>query len=900
MHMPNKVLRLVTIAVVMASALAHGRPVPARATVDWRNCAARPVQLPAPRLANPVDVAKVTAAVADWRASPKTDAPGISAAVRWDDGREILTDAGWADRSNGRRILASTPFPLASISKSFTTAVALLLDACGILPLTTTAKSLVPYASVDPTATIKDLVRHRSGIGDWLNDTGWHWSWLMRHPNRKITPATAVRDVEFGPRGTFDYSNSGFTLVTLAAEAATGRPWRELLQTLLLDPLQLRDTGIPPMVGAARSHWYAHGRVRSRGVAGWGPTPSLARVTRGAGDMMSSPRDLARFAELFWGNRLIEGERSLDVNGPALGGGGFFIYTYGSMVQRGFVGNLRSYGHTGGFPGTTTTLQRIPALGVTIAVTIDGSGTADYLANDLAAKILTQLDDPALNPDGSARRTAADRGDPYPPDPPVALPGDVCGDPTPDPALGGDLLTSRWVPIGAAAGWTGAVTALAELPDGRIIAAGDELKRAAGTRVRGLAVWDPRSGTWSPFAAISNVDGAPATIRALTVDTGRDILYVGGTFRSVRGVGAAVEANGVAQLNLATSRWSAVGGGLQPAKRANGSAHVYSLSLEPSSGALAIGGSFARPSSGRSTNVAVWNPRRTTGGFWSRLGEGVDAPAVAVSIAEDGTVVTAGRFSDGLVSRWSPTSKSWSIIGDETVFSDVPTTLALDGDGTLIAGRGVGWYGEALQAFDASALGNWRRLGGGLSYQRSTPWVATTAVLPNGKVAIGGYFAMASGALSPNLTVWNPSTGAYEQLGGGLPIEPDALAGSAHATLIASTRIRSTLPGGTGGRCISAWGLGAPGAPTITSVHAMRGRASVSWSVDTTQPAARGFIAVARARGERTRTCTAGPSARSCTFEGLVSGVRYTVRLRAWSAPAGPSPDSTSITVRAR
>ena len=251
MHMPNKVLRLVTIAVVMASALAHVRPVPARATVDWRNCAARPVQLPAPRLANPVDVAKVTAAVADWRASPKTDAPGISAAVRWDDGREILTDAGWADRSNGRRILASTPFPLASISKSFTTAVALLLDACGILPLTTTAKSLVPYASVDPTATIKDLVRHRSGIGDWLNDTGWHWSWLMRHPNRKITPATAVRDVEFGPRGTFDYSNSGFTLVTLAAEAATGRPWRELLQTLLLDPLQLRDTGIPPKIGRA-------------------------------------------------------------------------------------------------------------------------------------------------------------------------------------------------------------------------------------------------------------------------------------------------------------------------------------------------------------------------------------------------------------------------------------------------------------------------------------------------------------------------------------------------------------------------------------------------------------------------------------------------------------------------
>ena len=252
--MSTKILHLLTVAAVLVSALAYSHSLPAGATVDWRSCAARPVQLPAPRPANPADAAKVTTAVADWRASPNKDAPGISAAVRWDDGREILTDAGWADRSSGRRILASTPFSLASISKSFTTAVALLLDACGILPLTTTAKSLVPYASVDPTATIKDLVRHRSGIGDWLNDTGWHWDWLMRHPNRKVTPATAVRNVEFGPRGTFNYSNSGFTLVTLAAEAATGRPWRELLQTLLLDPLQLRDTGIPPMTGAARSH----------------------------------------------------------------------------------------------------------------------------------------------------------------------------------------------------------------------------------------------------------------------------------------------------------------------------------------------------------------------------------------------------------------------------------------------------------------------------------------------------------------------------------------------------------------------------------------------------------------------------------------------------------------------
>ena len=777
------------------------------------------------------------------------------------------------------------PFAIASTSKAFTAAVALLLDHCGILPLSTRASTLVPEAEVKPEVTMAQLLLHRSGMSDWLTDKDSRMGWLSRSQNAKVTPLTAVQGL-LPPTavGSFSYSNSGFTLVTIAAERATGVDWKTLVQSLLLDPMNLTETGWGPKVGAARPHIGG----KPYGFAGWGPSKAVGTALRGAGDMLSTPRDLARFGELFWGNRLTEGEATLAMNGRAYQTWSSWLYNYGTQVDRTWLGGLRGYGHNGGFSGVTSSLKRIPALGITIAAVANGSPTTNSFADDLVQELFKLIDQPAVDGSGVPRLTAADSGDPEPPDAPVVLPADYCGDPA--PSSSSDALADRWIAIGSPTGWVGSTTSMVELPDGRLVVGGAGLTKAAGAAVAGLAVRDPRTGAWQALANLKTSTGRVATVYRLAVDASRDTLYVAGNFASVTRGKRRVAAVGIAQLNLKTGLWSKVGTGLTGKGIA-----VRTLSLDTATGNLLVGGHFTRAGGVASTNIATWNPARKR---WLAIGSGLKADVVTAALASDGTIYAAGRFADGLVATWNPTTKTWSTIGDARLFSDLPTSMVVDSLGHPLIGRGVGWYGDAVQMIEPAAPGGWIPLGGGVSYPRRTSWITAMTTLANGSVAVGGYFAKAGALDSPNLALWDPVTQRYTTIGTGLAIEPDALASSAFGTIYAATRVRSTAPGGSGGRCIGVWAKQAPAAPVGATLTAGRGTIRVNWTLPADSTEATGWIATATAKGRTTRSCTlagtaisqVADAAATCTITGLVKGVTYKVTLVAWSAPAGPSP----------
>jgi hypothetical protein len=379
-------------------------------------------------------------------------------------------------------------------------------------------------------------------------------------------------------------------------------------------------------------------------------------------------------------------------------------------------------------------------------------------------------------------------------------------------------------------------------------------------------------------------------VYGLAVDASRRILYVAGNFSSVTRGSRRVAVVGIAQLNLKTGIWSKVGTGLS-----GKGVSVRTLSLDAVSGNLLVGGHFTRAGGVASVNIATWSPARKR---WLALGTGLKSDVVTAALAGDGTVYAAGRFVDGLVSTWNPTTKVWSTIGDARLFSDLPTSMVVDSLGHPLIGRGVGWYGEAIQRIEPAAPGGWIALGGGVSYPRRTAWVTAMATLDDGTVAVGGYFAKPGALDSPNLAVWDPITQRYATIGAGLAIEPDALASSAFGTLYAATRVRSAAPGGSGGRCIGVWATQAPGAPIGATLTAGRGTIRVGWMLPADSTLASGWIATATAKGRTTRSCTVAgstvaPAAGTpahCTITNLVKGVTYKVTLVAWSAPAGPCP----------
>jgi len=838
--------------------------------------------------------------VSSWQQARSTRYAGLSATIRWDDGREVSAVSGSADRSSGRAVSVNTPFALASVSKPFTAAIALLLDACGIMPLETRASSLVPYADVQAEATIEDLLRHEAGMSDWLTDKYTRLDWLISHPNGKVGPKTAVQNLlPRGEIGTFDYSNSSLTLVTLAAERATGVSWQQLMSELLLKPLGLKETGFGPIADAARPHTWSGGALRPFGQRGWGPTRSVAAVLRGAGDLFSTPHDLVRFGELLWSDRLLEGSQTQLINGIANLTGLPWSYTIGTMMDRSWLGGLRTYGHTGGYSGVSSTLRRIPELGVTIAVTANGMGTPGGYADDLAINLIDLIDvgapssAQAIAGLSGAGLTAAARAnpEPFPMVAPAALL--ICGDGS---AASGSALGWQDLSSGGDGDWSGRVSALAELPDGRLLAGGVALTRAGGVAVKGLAVRDPRSGAWSPFASLTRSDGTVASVTAIAVDSVRQRLFIGGDFVAVATKVGRTAAKGIAMFNLKSGRWSALSGSL------GGSVMVRAISLDRASGRIAVGGRFSVPGKAKSVNVGVWDADNG----WTQLASTAKSAALSglvesVAVTPSGVVHAGGHLlignDEALIARWSAAAGGWSASATSSTLGDAPRALAVDAGGALIAGVGIGWYGSPLVRESAISGYGWERVGGGLTLSRRTAWISALSQVPDGRVAVGGAFDAAGSAGVQNVAIWDPANQGLTSLGAGLPSQPDALASSTHSVAYATLRLRSIKPGGNGRTCVTAWGAPAPATPATPTLTATRSSITVRWATAASGSLPTGWIAQARASGRATRSCAAVAPLLTCVISGLDAGTKYSVRLRAYTVPAGPSPQSVAVKV---
>ena len=99
---------------------------------------------------------------------------GFAGAVRIDSGSERLRVAhGLADRTTGRLNMPDTKFATASGSKTLTALMVVRLVEQGALGFDTRARELLgddlPLIADD--VTVEHLLSHRSGIGDYLDET---------------------------------------------------------------------------------------------------------------------------------------------------------------------------------------------------------------------------------------------------------------------------------------------------------------------------------------------------------------------------------------------------------------------------------------------------------------------------------------------------------------------------------------------------------------------------------------------------------------------------------------------------------------------------------------------------------------------------------------------------------
>ena len=228
---------------------------------------------------------------------------------------EVLLDAAWglADR---RHALALTPrhrVAMASGCKVFTAAATLALVADGTLDLTTTARSLLgeDLPLVDDAVTVEQLLGHRAGVGEYLDDDADVSDYLMPVPVHALVdpedylPLLAGFEQAFAPGSRFAYSNSGYVLLSVLAQRASGVPFHELVRARVLEPAALTCTGYPrsdSLPGdAALGYVQVDGQWRTN-------VHHLPVVGGGDGGAYTTTLDMERFWAALLGGRIVPDE----------------------------------------------------------------------------------------------------------------------------------------------------------------------------------------------------------------------------------------------------------------------------------------------------------------------------------------------------------------------------------------------------------------------------------------------------------------------------------------------------------------------------------------------------------------------------------------------------------------
>ena len=246
-----------------------------------------------------VDDDEIIHAILRQRIEVDKRAVGMAVCVVTPD-RERLVAHGCERLGEGCPVTSETVFEIGSITKVFTALLLADMARRGAVGFDDPVARHLPgdfhLPALDGRSiTLADLGTHTSGLprfppfvgtpfsSAWLEalaqfSEGDFKAWLADvHPQRRAGTA-------------WEYSNAGYALLGMALAHRGGRPYEELLQTRLIDALGLHGTAFRPSAMMKARLAEGHDPALK-------PSPPLdLGIFTAAGGLLSTPRDLSRFA----------------------------------------------------------------------------------------------------------------------------------------------------------------------------------------------------------------------------------------------------------------------------------------------------------------------------------------------------------------------------------------------------------------------------------------------------------------------------------------------------------------------------------------------------------------------------------------------------------------------------
>lgn len=258
-----------------------------------------------------------------------------------------------------RPLTASNRFRIGSITKMFTAALILQLVEDGKLKLTDTLDKFYPQIPNAKKITVGQILAHRSGIHDAIIDP------KLRHAPRtqaitkdELLAIVSKGTPDFEPGAKNSYSNSGFFLLGLIIEKVTGKSYDDVLKERITSKLGLNDT----YVAAGNIDVNNKEALTYRYLGEWKPEPETHPSNLfGAGSIISTPGDMARFIQALFELKLVSEEHLAAMQTIREGDGiGMEPFTFAGKTF---------YGHTGGGDNYGAWLAYLPEEKLAVAYT---------------------------------------------------------------------------------------------------------------------------------------------------------------------------------------------------------------------------------------------------------------------------------------------------------------------------------------------------------------------------------------------------------------------------------------------------------------------------------------------------------------------------------------------------
>lgn len=299
----------------------------------------------------------------------------LSAAIHFSDNTQWSIADGISSQFPLDYASPDHSYAIGSITKTITAACILQLADEGKLNLGDSLHQWLPsFPNVNPNITIRQLLRHQSGLYDVITNPAYDAATKAKLDS-VWSLANLVRDYTkpplFAPGASWSYSNTNYALLGLIVEAATGKTYYEEYERRFFTPLNLPSLALPPYdpFPTKVAHLWTDGNgdgITEDQHAFFSKWRSFTTSAGPIGGYYGTAKDIAKWNHAFLRGDLHsedimkEAKTTVATTMPVSGRYGLGI------MERKFFG-LTAYGH-GGDIGYSSITYYFPSKDISIAV----------------------------------------------------------------------------------------------------------------------------------------------------------------------------------------------------------------------------------------------------------------------------------------------------------------------------------------------------------------------------------------------------------------------------------------------------------------------------------------------------------------------------------------------------